>query len=426
VLGEATADPKLFVRWLAKGFWAVSDQGLFAVSNFALSVLLARWLSPQDYGAFATAFAVFLLIGTLHTGLLTEPMLVFGSGRYKNRLSEYLGALLYGHLGFGVLCGLLLVLISLGLALSGSSALATVLLALALAGPFISLLWLMRRASYARFEPSLATLGGALYMVLMLAGAYAWYQLEWLSAASALGLMGLSSLVVSLWLAVRLRIKQPPFRDDKLAREALEYHWRYGRWSTATLGLSWACGQIYYLFLPLWHGLEASASLKALMNLILPIQMATMALSILLVPSLTQARGEARFSTLVRFATMFFVLCTVLYWLFLGLFHGPLMTLLYGGQYAEDANLLWILGLMPISAGVSGVLGAVLRAFERPDLAFWAYVLSATLSVTLGLLMVFMWGVVGAVLGEVVCSAAITGATIYLLIAFKRRVLEKT
>ncbi len=72
------------------------DQGLFSISNLVLNVLLARWLLPEDYGIFATAFAIFLLVATLHTGLFEEPMLVFGSGKYRNRISEYLGTLLHG------------------------------------------------------------------------------------------------------------------------------------------------------------------------------------------------------------------------------------------------------------------------------------------------------------------------------------------
>lgn len=156
---------------MTKGFWAVSDQGLLSLSNFVLNVLLARWLSQHDYGAFAVAFAIFTLLFPLHAAMLTEPMLVFGPGRYKDNLSEYLGALVYGHLGFATLGSLALLLISmLGLALWGSSTFFTVLLALALATPFVFLLYLVRRACYIRTEPHLAALGGALYMVLILMG----------------------------------------------------------------------------------------------------------------------------------------------------------------------------------------------------------------------------------------------------------------
>lgn len=51
--------------WARKGFWAVLDQGLFAGSNFLVSVLLARWLEPASYGAFSVAYSVFLLLDSL-------------------------------------------------------------------------------------------------------------------------------------------------------------------------------------------------------------------------------------------------------------------------------------------------------------------------------------------------------------------------
>ena len=83
--------------WVGKGSLAILDQGLFAGSNFLLNVLLARWLDPADYGAFALAYSVFLLLGVFHTAILTEPMLVFGPGKYRERFHEYLGILLRGH-----------------------------------------------------------------------------------------------------------------------------------------------------------------------------------------------------------------------------------------------------------------------------------------------------------------------------------------
>ena len=44
-----------FLSWLKKGSLAVLDQGLFSGANFVVNILLARWLTPEEYGAFAVA-----------------------------------------------------------------------------------------------------------------------------------------------------------------------------------------------------------------------------------------------------------------------------------------------------------------------------------------------------------------------------------
>jgi O-antigen/teichoic acid export membrane protein len=406
-------------RWVTKGFWAVSDQGLFATSNFILNVLLARWLSPADYGAFGVAFAVFLLIGSLHTAVLTEPLLVFGPGKYKDRLSEYMGALMYGYFIVALVGSFVLLLVSLGFELAGSRSISGVMLALALGGPFILLLWLLRRACYVRLEPHLAAVGGMWYMVLMLAGAAVLYGREWLSAASALGVMAASSLAVSLWLAIRLRIKLPSLQDRDLLRSALVDHWKYGRWSVGNQALNWVPMNIYYLVLPLWGGLAAAATFKALMNLIQPMLQAVWSLSILLLPVLVQARdrGQDELNSRIRLALVPFLVGPALYWLLLGLFHQPLVSWLYEGQYNEYAGLLWLLGLSPVVASAKQVMGQSLRALERPDSLFLAYTLSAVAALTVGTWLVYVWGAAGAGLSLVLCQ----GITAVLAFAYYRK-----
>lgn len=349
-------------------------------------------------------------------------MLVFGSGKYKDRLSEYLGVLVYGHLCFAALSSALLLLGSLGLALWGLRSLSVIMLALALAGPFIFLLWLMRRACYARLKPHLAASGGAWYMVLMLTGAYVLYQREWLSAASALGVMGVSSLAVALWLAMRLRVERPPLRGDELARDAFGDHWGYGRWSVGNQALNWVPSNIYYLVLPIWGGLEAGASFKALMNLIQPMLQAMWALSFLLLPALVQARakGQAKLDSRLRFALVAFLLGPALYWVLLGLLHRPLVSGLYGGQYTEQAGLLWLLGLSPIFAAMKLVMGHSLRALERPDQLFLAYALSAVVALTVGTGLMYLYGIAGAGIGLLISQ----GITAALAAVFYRRLRE--
>ena len=71
-----------FTYWTTRGFWAIVDQALFAVSNLIINVLLARWLSPREYGAFVTAYVVLILVSVAHAGLLIEPMMVLGPSRF--------------------------------------------------------------------------------------------------------------------------------------------------------------------------------------------------------------------------------------------------------------------------------------------------------------------------------------------------------
>src|SRR5918996_6611391 len=106
-------------RMMGAGAWAVADQGLFAVSNLILSVLLSRWLPSAEYGAFATAFAVFLLASTFHTAMLAEPALILGGGKYREALRPYLRQVARLHWASSLVLAVLLLAIALVVALAG-------------------------------------------------------------------------------------------------------------------------------------------------------------------------------------------------------------------------------------------------------------------------------------------------------------------
>ena len=96
--------------WISKGILAVLDQGLIAGSNFLVGVLLARWLAPEQYGAYALAFSIFLLLFQIYHSFVLEPMSVFGGSEYRDCLRGYLGQLLWLHLAIA-----LFVFLALGL-----------------------------------------------------------------------------------------------------------------------------------------------------------------------------------------------------------------------------------------------------------------------------------------------------------------------
>ena len=149
-------------RAIGNSFWSVADQGLFAVSNFVLNLILARWLSAADYGAFSLAFTLFLLLGTVHTALVVEPLLVFGAGRYNANVGAYLRSVLNLHWVLAALLSLVLGALvflwpSLRVQLGGTT------LALMFTAPLILFQWLARRACYIDLQPALAARAGGVY-----------------------------------------------------------------------------------------------------------------------------------------------------------------------------------------------------------------------------------------------------------------------
>src|SRR5580700_7190975 len=86
-----------FRKWFAKGGLAVVDYGLISGSNFLLGVLLARWLTPREYGAYALSFSFFILAGFLYQSLLLEPLSVFSGTLFRENLRGYLKTTLWIH-----------------------------------------------------------------------------------------------------------------------------------------------------------------------------------------------------------------------------------------------------------------------------------------------------------------------------------------
>jgi O-antigen/teichoic acid export membrane protein len=388
--------------WAGKGSWAIMDQGLFALSNFAVNILLARWLAPAEYGAYAIGYASFLLLGTLHTALFTEPMLVFGPRKHRERLGTYLRVLLRGHWAFGAAMSALFGIAALALTHHGDSPLAPTALGVAIAAPFILFQWLMRKACYVNLQPRLAASAGALYMVLILSGMYGVSRLGWLNPASALAVMAGGSLWSGLWLLYRLA--SPPQKTE-IEREVFEDHLRYGRWASGAAALSWVPANALLLLLPVLWGLEASAAFRALANLLLPFGNVITALGAILLPVFVRNKAAPGFRRLVLHLSAAFVAAAIVYWLLLGVFHEQLFSLLYGGKYADYAGLLWLAGLIPLVSALNATAGGALRALERPNKVFRAECYGAALTVGLGTLLVMLWGVLGAVVSLLVANS---------------------
>jgi hypothetical protein len=277
----------------------------------------------------------------------------------------------------------------------------------ALASPFILFMWLMRRPFYVWGQPQWSATGGVLYLGLMSAGLYGLFAVQRLSAASSLLVMAGASLVVGFWLLTLLRPPSLLLESHPQPARLWRDHWSYGRWATATAVFTWLPSGMVYLLLPAWTGLEGSAVLRAMMNLIMPLLHAHVALSHLLIPLFATSYNENGYQHLsywVRMALIALSVCAICYWVFLLLFREELFVWIYRGRYATHMDLLLLAGVLPLFTGVVSVFGSALLAMERQAQVFWCSMASCIVALTLGLWLTVTSSVTGAMLGQLASS----------------------
>lgn len=402
------------LAWGTKGSLALADQALFAGAQFVLNILLARWLAPAEYGAFAVAYSVFLLAAAVHSALLIEPMMVFGSGKYLKTRHSYLGIVLRGHWLLTVPVGLILFGVGFLVGRLNSQPVGHALCALGVALPLILLAWLTRQASYIELQPGHAAAGGAVFFCTLLVFVQGLRAVVALTPATAVLAMGAAASLATglhlMWLRPRW-LRGP---DELMPRKVALQHWRYGRWVLGAVFPSWTLLNLYYLALPIWFGLGTAGAFKALMNLAMPAIQALIAFAVLTIPLLVRHRDRGGNQLMWRTAwrvMSLFVAGAAAYFAVLRLFRVQIITLLYGDKYLQYSGTpVLLLGLVPLVMAFSISFGIALRAYERPDRLFWGNVAASVVALSLGLWMAATWGVAGAAGGCLVSYAVFAGA----------------
>ncbi|MEM9419653.1 MAG: glycosyltransferase [Planctomycetota bacterium] len=393
-------------QWATRGIWAMLDQGLFAGANFLITVGLAGWLTERDFGAFTTAYASFLVIGVFTTALLTEPMMVFGAKKYRDNLPDYFGRLIGGHLLVTLIGGLILGGIGLVVGITGEKLLGLAMCLLAFSQCSQLLPWMTRNACYIESNPRPAAVAGIIYLVLIVGSLLGLRVTEQLSIVTAIMTMFGASLAANLYLLFYLRPNLRAAVGIGDYGPVAHDHWRYGKWATLTGLTRYIPEQLPYIAVPVILGIAASTSpdletggaLKALMNFSVPLILISWAASTLVTPMLVRAKHTPKFFKISGIMLTMTMGLPLLFWPVLGLLGETIIALLYSGKYVQHASLTWLIGLIPVIAGLDAVLHTQLKAAERPDRLFLASVASSAVLILLGLPMILAWGLTGAVL----------------------------
>lgn len=406
--GNAAGNRRSLIRglfpWARKGGLAVLDQGLISGSNFVISVLLARWLMPDQYGAYAVAFGIYVMLSLVYQSLLLEPMGVFGGSIFRSNLRGYLRSLVSIYVAFSIaICSALVIAWAVAYHLDPGGAITGALAGVAVASPCLLLFALARRTFYVELSPAPAAIGAFIYATVVLAGLYFVYQHALLSPFVAFLLIGGGALVTGVVLMLGLRSGLSGSGPAPAFREAWRRHWRYGRWALAGCVAGWLPSYIYFPLLSSFKGMAESGQLKALMNLTMPFEQTKGALIMLFLPyaaRVMEQQGKAGARILGNRLTLLSVCLAIAYWAVIIPLHKPVFHLLYSGRYMEVAYLLPALAFGQIFW--SGTFGpsVALRAMESPSSVFVALGVATVASLLIGVPATWAFGLKGAIWGS--------------------------
>ena len=394
-------------KWAAKGGLAIVDYGLISGSNFLLGILLARWLTPREYGAYALSFSFFILAGFLYQSLLLEPLSVFSGTLFRDNIRGYLKTTLWIHWALSLaMCLVLAIAAVVARVVGHSTVLAVALAGMTIATPFILAHGLARRSFYLKTLPGPAAFGSIFYCVLVTGGVFVFFRLRWLSSFTAFLLMGLAALVTSVVMVFQLNAALEPATGRPRLRPTWGKHWEYGRWALATCVVGWIPNYVYIPLVSSFSGMAAAGELRALMNLAAPVLQTYAALSMLFLPYAARVQnqnGRRAAASLNRRLAFLFVAGSVAYWAVLIPLKQPLFHFLYNGKYMESAYLIPLFALETTIWSASLGPAILLRAMESPRSLFIANGAASAVAVLVGIpatryfgLQGVIWSMIGA------------------------------
>jgi O-antigen/teichoic acid export membrane protein len=418
---------KLLV-WGRKSAYSLIDQGLTALTSFSVSFLLARWLAPDVYGAYAVAFAAYLFVCGFPNALVLEPMSVLGPARHAAVLPRYFRAQIAVHVVLvGILSVAALVASLTAWRLSPQGPLAAALLGAGLAVPFLLLLWLARRMCYVRQRPATAIAGTSVCLLLVLLGLYLLRHLDLLSPFTAFLLLGGASFLGSCVILGRLAAATSTTDSPGALpwQSALRENWSYGRWLVGNAILYPLSGQLQMFLVAGFLGLGSAGVLRAMM---LPAAVMTQAVSasdLLILPGFSYDFGRTFLRRMRQKAALVSCALAAAGLCFAVLLHFvtvPTERFLFRGKFASYAWLMPALALIPAANGFNAGFSAALRASQKPHFDLFANAIAAPVAVVTAFVFIHRWGLAGAATSLVAGSVALALVNFFSYCYFARQI----
>ena len=253
-------------------------------------------MSKTDFGAFSAAFATFLLLATIYSAVVTEPMLVFAFSSKVTQQKSYVKRVAALHWRAAVLVSFALAAVgAIRYAISPQFSLVLAFVGWAMAAPLVLFLWFARRTAYITRTPHRAAIAGVGYLILMTALLRGFGRVAADYVFVPCILFAIPSVVIAQLLRLNVPLKDSVQCSLANPKAIWNNHWAYGKWASLA-GLSAATtGLVYFFVLPV----DGCGAYRAILNIPMPLLQTYTALGPVFISLFTPIRDRPQLARIV-------------------------------------------------------------------------------------------------------------------------------
>ncbi|MBK8565419.1 MAG: hypothetical protein IPN76_19245 [Saprospiraceae bacterium] len=406
---------------------ALMGQAISSGGNFALGVLLARWLGVEAFGQYSILWMGVLFVLGLHQAYFTQPLMTLLPSKQASEQLAYLEALTG-----------LQVLASVGLA-----ALALLVFGLAVALGIHSewLEWLplmgfllasylfqdyLKKYCYAKRQMLVPMLMDAALFGLLLPTLAVLYFMDELSLGHALFTVmmsyGISSSIGQSMIGGS-PIKY--WKRNNIIRTAKE-HYHYSFWLLGTSMVQWFSGNFFLVAAAATLGAVAAGALRMAQNMVGLCHVLFLAMENIMPAEAARqffSKGEKGLFAYLKRVGLLGSIPVGLLLIGLTLAAPWLIKWLYGDEYQSYAYLVAAFSVVYALGYVLTILRLAMRSMHFTSPIFVGYLISAGLSILAAGPMVRQWGI-GGVLAGLIGSQMLL-LLVYLAFIWRKRATNK-
>jgi O-antigen/teichoic acid export membrane protein len=381
--------------------FALADQAVVSGASFAMTVLIGRWTSPTELGLYAIGISALVMWVNVQESFISRPYTIQRHDNAATDIEHAGSSLILGGLMAALAVLLMLVTAAVLATRAADSKVVTMVLAMALAVPFVLLREFGRRFAFTQLRSAQALLLDASVLAIQFV-ALGWLgSVRLLSSATAcLALGGACALASVAWLYIARRSFSINFVQ---VPAAMQQYWGLGKWLFAleiTVML-----QIYvtYWLSALLIGATAAGILAASMSVASFANPVILGLSNILMPRAVLAFRQAGAERLRRQAIWDALLLAgaVALFVMILLFAGEkVMRLLYnGGEYGGQGVTVVVLALALMAWAGGMPASNALAIIGRPRVVVWIGLISVVLTTAIAWWLTQEAGLVGVAYG---------------------------